>query len=85
MQAQAQAQAAPVKERPPGPRTAADAVCIRSAATEGRFEILLITRKKETFHGKLAFPGGHIDYNEDPEVACMRELAEETNVEGSSL
>lgn len=46
---------------------------------------MLITRKKETFHGKLAFPGGHIDYNEDPEVACMRELAEETNVEGSSL
>ena len=41
---------------------------------------MLITRKKETFHGKLAFPGGHIDYNEDPEVACVRELEEECNV-----
>ena len=67
------------------PRTAADAVVVRpSASHEGRFEIMLITRKKETFHGKLAFPGGHIDYNEDPEVACVRELAEECNVVGAN-
>ena len=67
------------------PRTAADAVVIRSSPTqEGRFEIMLITRKKETFHGKLAFPGGHIDYDEDPEVACVRELEEECNVTGAN-
>ena len=67
------------------PRTAADAVCVRpSASQQGRFEIMLITRKKETFHGKLAFPGGHIDYDEDPEVACLRELEEECKVVGSN-
>jgi len=44
---------------------------------------LLITRKKATFHGMLAFPGGHIDEGEDPEVACTRELEEECGVVGS--
>jgi len=44
---------------------------------------MLITRKKETFHGKLAFPGGHIDEGEDPEVSCTRELYEECGVVGS--
>ena len=74
-------QAAPAKEERKCPRTATDAVVVRqSVVTEGRYEIMLITRKKETFHGKLAFPGGHIDYNEDPEVACTRELAEECGV-----
>ena len=44
---------------------------------------MLITRKKKTFQGCLAFPGGHIDYGEDPEVACVRELKEECNVDGT--
>ena len=48
------------------PKTAADALVIRKNTTDGQYYILLITRKKETFHGKLAFPGGHIDYGEDP-------------------
>ena len=29
----------------------------------------------------MAFPGGHIDYNEDPKVAAVRELKEETGIE----
>ena len=67
------------------PRTAADAVCLRPSKTRpGYFDIILIKRLKETFHGKLAFPGGHIDYNEDPEVACVRELEEETTVKGTN-
>ena len=76
----------PANERPTQfPRTAADAVVVRQSATqEGKYEIMLITRKKQTFHGKLAFPGGHIDYNEDPEVACVRELEEECNVKGAN-
>ena len=45
---------------------------------------MLIRRKKVTFQGKLAFPGGHIDYGEDPAVACVRELEEECNVKGSN-
>ena len=64
------------------PYTAADAVCIRQAAN-GEHEILLITRLKKTFQGCYAFPGGHIDYGEDPEVACTRELEEETGVKGT--
>ena len=32
----------------------------------------------------MAFPGGHIDYGEDPEESCLRELKEECNVEGSN-
>ena len=55
-----------------------------SPAQAGRYEVMLITRKKETFHGKLAFPGGHIDYNEDPVDACLRELEEECNVVGAN-
>ena len=44
---------------------------------------MLITRLKKTFQGCLAFPGGHVDYDEDPEVAVVRELKEECNVDGS--
>ena len=64
------------------PYTAADAVCLRQTAS-GEHEILLITRLKKTFQGCFAFPGGHIDYGEDPEVACTRELEEETGVKGT--
>ncbi len=65
------------------PRTAADACVIRQSKETEDYEILLITRKKETFHGKLAFPGGHIDYNEDPVQSCIRELEEECGIVGS--
>ena len=64
------------------PNTAADAVVVRPS--DIGYDILLIRRKKATFQGKLAFPGGHIDYNEDPAVACVRELEEETNVKGAN-
>ncbi len=57
------------------PRTAADAIVIKKSQTDkDDFELLLITRKKETYHGKFAFPGGHIDYGEDPVESCIREL-----------
>ena len=44
---------------------------------------MLITRKKEPFHGCYAFPGGHIDYGEDPVESCIRELKEECGIDGS--
>lgn len=47
--------------------------------------MLLITRGRGAHKGKLAFPGGKVDFNEDPEVACFRELREETGMEGTSL
>ena len=66
------------------PRTAADCIIIRPAEGE-EYEVLLITRKKPgPSHGKHAFPGGHIDYNEDPKDAALRELEEECGVKGAS-
>ncbi len=64
------------------PRTAADAIVVKKD-DKGDYELLLITRKKETYHGKLAFPGGHIDYGEDPVDSCIRELKEECGIDGA--
>lgn len=47
-------------------------------------DILLITRLNDPFKGLFAFPGGFVDYGEDPEVACIRELKEECNISGTS-
>jgi len=44
--------------------------------------ILLITRGKDPFKGHYAFPGGFVDYGEDPENSCIRELEEECNITG---
>jgi 8-oxo-dGTP diphosphatase len=45
-------------------------------------EILLIKRLKDPFKGFFAFPGGFVDYGEDPEKAVLRELEEETHLKG---
>ena len=77
------------------PRVAADAIVVRkgqvansgddSADTQtSGTQIMLITRKKATFQGCLAFPGGHVDYDEDPDEAVIRELKEECDVDGSN-
>jgi 8-oxo-dGTP diphosphatase len=42
----------------------------------------LITRGHPPFLGRLAFPGGHLDYNEDPRECVLRELKEETCLTG---
>ena len=31
----------------------------------------------------MAFPGGHVNYGEDTESACLRELKEECNLNGN--
>lgn len=43
---------------------------------------MLITRLREPFKGMLAFPGGFVDYGEDPETASARELKEECGIDG---
>ena len=47
-------------------------------------ELLMIKRGKEPqeWEGMWAFPGGFVDYGEDPEDAVVRELLEETGVAG---
>ena len=40
-------------------------------------EILLITRGRDPFKGMYAYPGGFVDYGEDPANSVIRELKEE--------
>jgi 8-oxo-dGTP diphosphatase len=64
------------------PGVTTDAVCVREKA--GKKEILLVTRKGPAEKGKLALPGGFIEYNEPPQECVLRELLEETGVKGSN-
>ena len=45
-------------------------------------KILLIKRARDPFKGKWALPGGHVECGETVEEAALRELSEETGVEG---
>lgn len=42
--------------------------------------VLLVQRRKEPAAGRWALPGGHMEAEESPERAAVRELAEETGV-----
>lgn len=64
------------------PSVTVDAIVVRPTAAG--HEILLITRGFEPFKGCLAFPGGFVDYNEDPINACLRELHEECKIKSST-
>jgi len=61
----------------PQPALAVDAVVINHG------NILLITRGREPWKGMLALPGGFVNRGEDPEIAVIRELKEETGLDGS--
>lgn len=45
----------------------------------------MIKRLRDPFKDHLAFPGGFVDYNEDPKEGCLRELKEECNLDGLSI
>lgn len=64
------------------PAVTVDAVALREGAAGT--EALLISRggEPEIWQGLWAFPGGFVDYGEDPEHAVLRELEEETGVGG---
>jgi len=64
------------------PNLTVDAIVTREKENN-EHEILLITRGKDPFKGHYAFPGGFVDYNEDPVNAVLRELKEECLVEGA--
>ncbi|MCH1423257.1 MAG: NUDIX hydrolase [Candidatus Poseidoniaceae archaeon] len=46
-------------------------------------EVLLIQRKFPPMAGAWAFPGGFVERGEDPMHAALRELKEETGMDGS--
>ncbi|ERM82786.1 hypothetical protein P872_03760 [Rhodonellum psychrophilum GCM71 = DSM 17998] len=61
----------------PCPALTADAVVF----SESDQCILLIKRANEPFRGMWALPGGFVDPDEEPLVACLRELREETDLQ----
>jgi 8-oxo-dGTP diphosphatase len=65
--------------KPETPWLAADAVVFDE--TGG---ILLIRRKYPPFQGHFALPGGFVEIGETTDAAALRELKEETGIEGSS-
>ncbi|MBU0975230.1 MAG: NUDIX hydrolase [Patescibacteria group bacterium] len=58
-------------------RLATDSVVIKNN------KILLIKRRYDPFKDHWALPGGLVDYGETVENSCLRELKEETNLEGN--
>jgi len=48
-------------------------------------EILLVKRGVEPGLGKWALPSGFIEIEETPEMACLRELEEETGLKGEIM
>lgn len=64
----------------PRPAVTTDAILISPAKT-----VLLIERGREPYKGTWALPGGFIDMDEELEVACLRELEEETGIKLDGL
>jgi len=66
------------------PSVTVDAVATRE--TDDGLELLMIERGPDpsVWAGMWAFPGGFVDYGEDPEDAVLREMLEETGVVGEN-
>ena len=54
-------------------------VCVAIDKTD---KILIVKRNLNPGINKWALPGGFVESNEAPEIACLRELEEETGIKG---
>jgi ADP-ribose pyrophosphatase YjhB (NUDIX family) len=49
----------------------------------GEYFFLIYTRKKHPFYGSQGFPSGKVPWGSSAEISSLRELKEETNLEGN--
>lgn len=52
---------------------------------EEQLQVLMVERGNEPFRGRLALPGGYLRGEETLDETALRELREETNLDGSDL
>lgn len=64
----------------PRPAVTVDAILLSPEKS-----VLLIERGREPYKDKWALPGGFIEMNEELDVACRRELLEETGIRVGEL
>jgi 8-oxo-dGTP diphosphatase len=67
----------------PDLRLAADIVIM--TLREGRPHVLLVERLNDPFRGQWALPGGFVEAGESADDAALRELQEETSIDGRHL
>lgn len=67
------------------PRPAVSADCVVFGFDGEDMYVLLIERGKDPYKGKWAFPGGFMNMDETAGQCAIRELAEETGVDGLYL
>ena len=73
------------EEKYKSPSLTTDAIVLRKHKNDSLHDILLVTRGHDPFKDHLAFPGGFVEYGEEPGKGCLRELKEETNLDGKNL